>query len=416
MRVRVLWEKNAEWNRLYPAQNLREFMVEGAMMLSRKNPPWIQGALKAISHHGGIRAPSELVEQYCTQGKGSTLFVHRDYDPDSEDYGFRAYMDYGNVAYHDYIQYFFTHKEYQDVFSLNEYRTVTNSELAGDIMEFWTGVLELAGIFKDTLFGDWAQINECRRGIEMSFLHFYAASRKSINDNTKRNKPSGLHVTAEERACIDAVMSRYATRPEFRRMVRPAIAPEPKRASTEEPDVEMKDGEADPASTTPGVEEPEPPTPELDPQDYKDGEGRSISPTKTWSHYPTSNPDTEDRKRAAKRGGQGTAVASSWKSAYDNLRRVRARAESQNVCYCCGSNQHHLAICPDTEKKDVLMKSFSYMEDTMRKCFTEDDKAIIRRDVESRKRKAKSSKDVEDEDYMDVDDEDIELPEEERRN
>ena len=49
----------------------------------------------------------------------------------------------------------------------------------------------------------------------------------------------------------------------------------------------------------------------------------------------------------------------------------------------------------------------------MRKCFTEDDKAIIRRDVESRKRKAKSSKDVEDEDYMDVDDEDIELPEEE---
>ena len=413
VRARVLWEKNAEWNRLYPAQNLREFMVEGAMMLSRKNPPWIQGALKAISHHGGIRAPSELVEQYCTQGKGSTLLIHRDYDPSSEDYGFRAYMDYGNVAYHDYIQYFFTRKEYQDVFSLNEYRTVTNSELAGDIMEFWTGVLELAGIFKDTLFEDWAQINECRRGIEMSFLHFYAASRKSINDNTKRNKPSGLHVTADERACIDAVMSRYATRPEFRRMVRLAIAPEPKRTSTEEPDVEMKDGEADPASTTPGVEEPEPPTPELDPQDYKEGEGRSVSPTKTWSNYPTSNPDTEERKRAAKRSGQGTATASSWKSAYDNLRRVRARAESQMVCYCCGSNQHHLAICPDTEKKNELMNSFSYMEDTMRRCFTEDDKAIIRRDVESRKRKAKSSKDVEDEDYMDVDDEDIELPEEE---
>ena len=132
------------------------------------------------------------------------------------------------MAYHDYIQYFFTHKEYQDVFSLNEYRTVTNSELAGDIMEFWAGVIELAGIFKDTLFEDWAQINECRRGIEMSFLHFYAASRKSINDNTKRNRPSGLHVTAEERACIDAVMSRYAARPEFRRMVRLAIAPEPK--------------------------------------------------------------------------------------------------------------------------------------------------------------------------------------------
>ena len=86
---------------------------------------------------------------------------------------------------------------------------------------------------------------------------------------------------------------------------------------------------------------------------------------------------------------------------------------SQKVCYCCGSNQHHLAICPNTEKKDELMNSFSHMEDTMRKCFTEDDKAIIRRDVESRKRKAKSSKDVEDEDYMDVDDEDIELPEEE---
>ena len=92
---------------------------------------------------------------------------------------------------------------------------------------------------------------------------------------------------------------------------------------------------------------------------------------------------TEERKRAAKRSGQGTATASSWKSAYDNLRRVRARAVSQKVCYCCGSNQHHLAICPDTEKKNELMNSFSYMEDTMGRCFTEDDKAIIRRDVES---------------------------------
>ena len=37
---------------------------------------------------------------------------------------------------------------------------VTNSEFAGDIVEFWLDVFELAGIFRNSLFSDWSCIDE----------------------------------------------------------------------------------------------------------------------------------------------------------------------------------------------------------------------------------------------------------------
>lgn len=78
-----------------------------------------------------------------------------------------------HVAYHDYIQYLLTPEEYQTIFMLDHKDKVPNSEFAGDLVEFWLGVLELAGIFRDSLFSDWNCIDECRRGIELSFLTFY---------------------------------------------------------------------------------------------------------------------------------------------------------------------------------------------------------------------------------------------------
>lgn len=127
------------------------------------------------------------------------MIVHRDLKPRTGEYGFRAYMDCGNVAYHDYVQYLLTPDEYQAVFMLENKNRVTNSELAGDTVEFWLGVFELASIFQHDPFKEWKCIDECRRGIELSFLSFYAASRRNINDNTKRNKSPCSNPPVEER-------------------------------------------------------------------------------------------------------------------------------------------------------------------------------------------------------------------------
>ena len=97
-------------------------------------------------------------------------------------------MDYGNVAYHDYVQYLLTTEEYQAIFMRDHKDKLTNSELAGDIVEFWLGTFELASVCQRDLFKEWKHIDDCRRGIELSFLSFYAASRRNMNDNTKRNK------------------------------------------------------------------------------------------------------------------------------------------------------------------------------------------------------------------------------------
>ena len=77
---------------------------------------------------------------------------------------------------------------------------MTNSELAGDIIvEFWLGIFELAGIFRTTLLSDWKYIDECRRGIELSFLTFDASSRRSTTDNTKRNNSPCSYASVDER-------------------------------------------------------------------------------------------------------------------------------------------------------------------------------------------------------------------------
>lgn len=52
---------------------------------------------------------------------------------------------------------------------------VTNSELAGDIVECWLGTFELASVFQHDLFKEWKYIDEWRQGIELSVLSFYAA-------------------------------------------------------------------------------------------------------------------------------------------------------------------------------------------------------------------------------------------------
>lgn len=105
-------------------------------MHARRQPPWIRTAMKNTSHHWRVRAPAHVVLGLCRASQGTLLTVHRDYDQNTDEFRFRAYLDSGNVAYHDYVQYFMTAEEYRTVFMLNDDHATTNSEMAGDIVEF----------------------------------------------------------------------------------------------------------------------------------------------------------------------------------------------------------------------------------------------------------------------------------------
>ena len=163
---------------------------------------------------------------------------------------------------------------------------VTNSELAEDTT-IVLGIFELASVCQHNLFKDWKCIDECRQGIELSFLPFYAASRRFINNNTKRNKSPCSYPTVEERSEIERMMRTYP-KPEIISRTKPIEAPPPEAETTQEEDAQMEEEEQPPPAAPNPTAQPVPP--EVDPMDYKEGEGRSISPTVSWTNPPHLGP------------------------------------------------------------------------------------------------------------------------------
>ena len=147
----------------------------------------------------------------------------------------------------------------------------------------------MASIFQNTLLSDWKHIDECRRGIELSFLTFYASSRRNIKDNTKRNKsPCSSPSVDEEMAKITI----NYPRPEHVTRMKP-IEAKPTMGERH-----RMDGDEQPSASTPKEQETNPASPETDPMAFKEGEGRSVSPTATWTSPPHSGPFLTREKRA----------------------------------------------------------------------------------------------------------------------
>ena len=307
-------------------------------------------------------------------------------------------MDYGNVAYHDYAQYLLTPDEYQTIFMLENKDRVTNSEFAGDIVEFWLGIFELASIFQSTLFKDWKYIDECRHGIELSFLTFYAASRRNINDNTKRNKSPRSYPSVDERSEMVKMRVKYS-KPEFITRMKPIEAPPPKGEKTQEEDERMNEG-GQPSASTPGEQETQPASSEVDPMAYKEGEGRSVSPTATWT-----NPGLFSTKEIE-------PSSSPWKRTHDNIQSVKKRAQEMNICLCCASDARSLTNFDNenfVKNKGDIMACFEHIEKILKVNFTERDEVVIKRDQAEREKKRAKTANGDDED---VEMEDIDLPEE----
>ena len=289
--------------------------------MTKRSVPWVSGVLKNTSHHGGVRAPVEVVDAYWEE-RGGLLIVHRDLDVKTGACGFRAYMDYGNVAYHDYVQYLLTPKAYKTIFMIGNANRLTSSG--------WES-LNWQVFSRTPLFKDWKNIDERRRGIELSFLTFYASSRRNINDNTKRNKSPCSVPSVDERLEMFQMALKYPRPEHFTRMK--SIEAPPTVGKTQEED-EQANQEEKPSASTPKEQETEPVSPEIDPMNYKEDEGRPVSPTATWTNPPHSGPFSTRENEPS---------SSSWKQTYDNVRSVKKRAQEMNVCLCCASDAHSFA-------------------------------------------------------------------------
>ena len=58
-------------------------------------------------------------------------------------------------------------------------------------------------------FPELENLDDCRRGLELSFLHFYGSTRHNLTVNRKRNNSPGLEITKEEELYSEALRKRY---------------------------------------------------------------------------------------------------------------------------------------------------------------------------------------------------------------
>ena len=74
-------------------------------------------------------------------------------------------------------------------------------------------------------------------------------------------------------------------RPEYITRTKPIEAPPTMGEKTQKEDEQMN-GDGKPSASTPKEQETNPVSPETDAMAYKEGEGRSVSPTATWTNPP----------------------------------------------------------------------------------------------------------------------------------
>ena len=221
----------------------------------------------------------------------------------------------------------------------------------------------------------------------------------------QRQHSPGSYPSVDERDEIERMMKRYP-KPEIISRMKPIGAPPPEGETTQEEDVQMGEEEQPSAATSKEPEsEAQPVSPEVDPMDYKEGEGRSTSPTATWTNPPYSGPFSAKENEPS---------SSSWKQTYDNIRRVKKRAQEKKICLCCGSDGHSLGNCDNenfAKDRKNIVECFDHIEKILKVNFTDRDEEIVKKDqAEREKKRAKTTKDDDDDD--DIEMECIDLPEE----
>ena len=207
-RLQVMYEESVTWKTLRPERDMLEFLIHAAAHMSSSHDHLTamkNDLLKQISHYGGIRLPSSLLQNMVKQGRCARVTCYRVivHNNNGARYFYMAQYDGGNVAYHDYVKHTLASEDFEQIMGT----ACPSAELAGDIMEFWLGLLFLGMIFPDILTGWGKEAPALLRGLEESFTLFIAASRGTRTINSKRT-PVVTHNgwPQEYQKRIDAIM------------------------------------------------------------------------------------------------------------------------------------------------------------------------------------------------------------------
>ena len=334
-RTMNFYEHSEDWVSFDPGNQMKGFMQMAIRELL--NSP----LGKAVSQYGFVRmVPSAAAKLFATS-RGhlivTTRFV-KTKEGESKVAYYRFSYDMGNKLYAAYMHAVFSEEFIKDVFRVEN----PKEEKLGDAIELVLGLLELwdsvPSCIPSKLQGQ-VFVNEIRRGIECSLIDFCSMEGAKLSTTNRK-------ITNKKRGIEDEIPESIQGIPNELGFYIPDNEGEDYSPFTEllEEAEEEQDEEME--------EEEEPEIIESSDEDTEmaqDDQGEAETQDDPMEGTPQEEPDAKKRKVAGL------------------LEQIPESAKDAGFCLACGSFDHSLSECENTENKEKITSAFEVMMSNVNK-------------------------------------------------
>ena len=333
-----IYEHNEDWVSFDPGNQLKGFMQMAIRELL--NSP----LGKAVSQYGFVRmVPSAAAKLFATS-RGhlivTTRFVKAK-EGESKVAYYRFSYDMGNKLYAAYMHAVFSEEFIKDVFRVEN----PKEEKLGDAIELVLGLLELwdsvPSCIPNKLQGQ-VFVNEIRRGIECSLIDFCSMEGAKLSTTNRK-------ITNRKKGIEDEIPESIQGIPNELGFYIPDDEGEdysPFTELLEEAEEEQDEGDEE-------MEEEEEPeiidSSDEDTEMAQDDQGETETQDDPMEGAPQEEPDAKKRRVAGL------------------LEQIPASAKDAGFCLACGSFDHSLSECENTENKEKITSAFEVMMSNINK-------------------------------------------------
>ena len=333
-----IYEHSEDWVSFDPGNQLKGFMQMAIRELL--NSP----LGKAVSQYGFVRmVPSAAAKLFATS-RGhlivTTRFVKAK-EGESKVAYYRFSYDMGNKLYAAYMHAVFSEEFIKDVFRVEN----PKEEKLGDAIELVLGLLELwdsvPSCIPSKLQGP-VFVNEIRRGIECSLIDFCSMEGAKLSTTNRK-------ITNKKKGIEDEIPESIQGIPNELGFYIPDDEGEdysPFTELLEEAEEEQDEGDEE-------MEEEEEPeiidSSDEDTEMAQDDQGEAETQDDPMEGAPQEEPDAKKRRVAGL------------------LEQIPASAKDAGFCLACGSFDHSLSECENTENKEKITSAFEVMMSNINK-------------------------------------------------